>query len=83
MVEKESWVWHYLLLKDNRRQQYIKYHIFLYTKFSDKMVYIQMMQTQIRLLLEITVCHSSKYFNQQLHKKQILDQKHAIKCLKF
>ena len=38
------------------------------------------MQTQIRLLLKeqsdkiYNVCHSTKYFEKQLHKKQNLDQ---------
>ena len=41
--------------------------------------FIQIVQTQIRLkeqLIKVyTVCHSSDYFKEQLHKKQILVEK--------
>ena len=40
---------------------------------------MQTVQIQIRLLLSLirvyTVCHSTKYFKEQLHKKQTLGQK--------
>ena len=48
------------------------------TKVSDKMTYVNSAdpdQTAPKGLIRVyTVCHSTKYFKQQVHKKQNLDQ---------
>ena len=46
----------------------------LYTKVSENW-HIQTVQAQLRLLRVYTVCHSTKYFKKQLHKKQNLGHK--------
>ena len=49
----------------------------------EKITYVQTVQTQIRLLNVYTVCHSTKYFQKQLHKKQNLGQKVWKKVFKI